>query len=74
MWVAPSTPIVTNQTIMIGPKTRPIARRAFALDHEQADEDDDRGGTTNLSRLGAATVVPSTALSTEIAGVIMPSP
>ena len=52
--------------------TPPVPRRCSA---NSADQDDDRERHDAAARsAGVATSSPSTALSTEIAGVIMPSP
>ena len=64
-----------NQNSMTRPKTAPTLARATALHPEETDQDqrgEDR--TTTHSRLGVATPIPSTAPSTEIAGVMTPSP
>ena len=70
----PQAPIARNQTIMIGPNTRPTGCGPEALHHEE--HDDDRGGDRHdqWSSDGSTTSRPSTADSTEIAGVIMLSP
>ena len=59
---------------MTGPKMRPDTARAAPLHGEQPDDDDSEIGSTYASSSGAATSRPSTAESTEIAGVITPSP
>ena len=60
---------------MIGPNTLPmppVPRRCTTNRHEQ--DDARRAGRRSLSNADVATSKPSTALSTEIAGVMMPSP
>ena len=59
---------------MIGPKTLPMPRRAAPLDDEQPTRITIAIGMTQSSNADVATSKPSTALSTEIAGVISPSP
>ncbi len=66
--------MTANQSSITGPKTRPTLRRAAALHEEQPDRMTIVIGTTNGANAGVSTSSPSTALSTEIAGVIMPSP
>ena len=65
---------MANHTIMIGPNTRPIAAVPFRCTRKRPIKMMIAAGKTYASRLGAAMVVPSTAASTEIAGVITPSP
>ena len=74
MLAMPSTPMVTNHATVIGPKSFPtlpvpwlwIAKRPIRIPSVT--------GTTQGSSAGAATERPSTADSTEIAGVITASP
>ncbi len=71
---APATARIVNHTAITGPKRRPttpvpkrwIANRTVMITSVIS--------TTIDSRLGETTFSPSTADSTEIAGVIMPSP
>ena len=66
--------MVANHTIITGPNTAPtvpvpvrwMANRAIRITTEI--------GTTHASAAGATISMPSTAESTEIAGVIIPSP
>ena len=74
IWLAPSTARVENQTIITGPNTRPRAAVPRRCTMNSAVSTTTARGTTNRSRSGAATVVPSMAASTEMAGVITPSP
>ena len=70
-----ATAIVVNQTSMTGPNSAPDRAGAAALDGEE--DDDDRDGDRDHEACPARTAivfVPSTAESTEIAGVIMLSP
>ena len=64
-----------NHTTMIGPNTLPTAAGAAPLHEEQArTRITQASGMTKSSNADDATSKPSTALSTEIAGVIRPSP
>ena len=56
------------------PEHRAHRRRAVALHREQREQDHHRDRNHILVQCGAATCRPSTALSTEIAGVIMAPP
>ena len=56
------------------PEQRADHLRAFLLKQKQSNQDDDRNGNDERLNAGVATSRPSTADSTEIAGVIMPSP
>ena len=49
-------------------------RSPFALDQKQTDKDRDAGRNHERREPGASSLRPSTALSTEIAGVMTPSP
>ncbi len=65
---------MTNQTPITGPKsrpTRPVPNRWIA---NRPTSTTSVIGTTTESRLGDAISSPSTAESTEMAGVIIPSP
>ena len=70
----PSTAIVVNQTSMIGPNKRADRAGAEPLDREEQTMIVTVIGTTRLSIEDEMVFVPSTAESTEIAGVIMLSP
>ena len=70
----PSPAIVTNQTVITGPKSlpmSPVPRRWIA---NSAIRMPQVSGSTIGSSRGLAILSPSTALKTEIAGVITPSP
>ena len=70
----PSTPITTNHSIITGPKNFPtvaVPRRCTANSPMRITA---VIGTTKSANLGSTTFIPSTADSTEIAGVIMLSP
>jgi hypothetical protein len=74
MPTTPRTPIAVNQTIITGPKTRPTAavpRRCTANSTTMITA---VIGTTSAPSDGWTTLSPSTADSTEMAGVIMLSP
>ena len=72
--MAPSTAIVANQTIMIGPKTPPMLAVPRFCTQKRPNKIATVSGTTTGLRLVVATSSPSTALSTEMAGVMTPSP
>ena len=70
----PSAAIVLNQTTITGPKSLPISpvpRRWIA---KSATRMAQVSGTTRCDSRGLTFASPSTALRTEIAGVITPSP
>ena len=66
--------MVTNQTIMIGPKTRPIPAVPFLCTKKTPIKMRHVSGMMPGSSALVATAKPSTALKTEMAGVITPSP
>src|SRR5688572_21047438 len=70
----PSTASAKNQTIMMGPKTRPIPAVPFFCNQKTPSKITQVSGTTQSFSALVATPNPSTALSTEMAGVITPSP
>jgi hypothetical protein len=73
----PSTPrpaMVMNQTTQTGPNTAPIRWVPRFCSQNNPMITPMVIGTTQRSSPGAATFSPSTAESTEIAGVITPSP
>ena len=71
----PQAPIARNQTTITGPNIRPTAAGPEALGREQDDDDRRRDRHDQVRPATAATTFsPSTAESTEIAGVIMLSP
>ena len=66
--------MVRNHTDMIGPNmapTRPVPKRCIVNSRNNTTSDK---ATMTFSETGVATLRPSMALSTEIAGVIIPSP
>src|SRR4051794_40962333 len=74
IWPTPDTASTVNQTPITGPNSRPTApvpKRWIANRNVMITS---VIGTTSDSSDGAATLRPSTADSTEIAGVIIPSP
>ena len=74
MPATPQAPMATNQTIITGPNSRPTAavpRRCTANSTTMITA---VIGTISSSSDGSTTLSPSTAESTEIAGVIMLSP
>ncbi len=74
MPTTPHAPIAVNQAIMTGPNTRPTAAVPLRCTRNSTTMMTAVTGTTALSRDGSTTLSPSTADSTEIAGVIMLSP
>ncbi len=70
----PSTPRVRNHSSMTGPKSRPTVPVPRAWTMNRATSTITETGTTHGSRVCETTPMPSTAESTEIAGVIMLSP
>ena len=74
MPATPSTAIATNQTTMIGPKRRPTLSVPYFWITKMPTMIVSDSGSTYGSKSGVATVRPSIAPSTVMAGVIMPSP
>lgn len=74
MPATPHAPMVTNQTIITGPNTRPTAAVPRRCTRNSSTMINAAIGTTSPSSDGSTTLSPSTADSTEIAGVIMLSP
>ena len=70
----PSSAMSRNQTTMIGPKIVPMPLVPRCCTRNSPIRITTVIGTMNGSNTWVATLKPSTALSTEIAGVIMPSP
>jgi hypothetical protein len=71
---SPASAMLANQTSVIGPKTAPtraVPRRWTRNRHPRIAT---VSGTTHGASDGAPNSSPFTALSTEIAGVITPSP
>ena len=64
----------TNQTPVIGPNTAPTRAVPRRWKAKSARMIPNATGTTQWDSAGVATARPSTAPSTEIAGVMMPSP
>ena len=71
---SPSTARVANQSSMTGPKMAPIPAVPRRWKTKSTTRIAIVMGTTKGSKNGVATCSPSTALRTEMAGVIMPSP
>ncbi len=74
MWLSPPRAITRNQKRGERPEDDRHARRAVALDREQADQDGEAEGQDVRPKAGVASFSPSTAESTEIAGVMIASP
>ena len=70
----PATARIANHTPMIGPKRRPTAPVPKRWIANSTVRMTSVIGTTSDLSAGAATSRPSTAESTEMAGVIIPSP
>ena len=70
----PQAPIAVNQTIITGPNRRPTAAVPWRCTANSATMITAVIGTIQPSNSGSMTLRPSTADSTEIAGVIMLSP
>ena len=70
----PSTAITTNQTSMMGPNARPIFSVPNCCVVNNTTRISTAMGMTYGLKLSVATLTPSIALNTEIAGVITPSP
>ena len=66
--------MVTNHTSMTGPKSRPTAPVPCFCTAKSTTRMAQVMGMTAGAREGRTTVSPSIALSTEMAGVIAPSP
>ena len=71
---SPVAAITTNQMIITGPNSRADLVGAPMLDGEQQARMTAPIGSTRSDRPGDATLIPSTADSTEMAGVITLSP
>ena len=70
----PVTAMARNHTTITGPKSRPTAPVPFRCPRNSPTMTTTVIGTTQGSSEGSTTLSPSTADSTEIAGVIMLSP
>ena len=73
-WLRPRSPITTNQTNRIGPNSHPIVPDPNRCRMNRPSRIATDSGTTRCASAGVATCTPWIAPSTEIAGVIMPSP
>ena len=63
-----------NQASMMGPKIPPMKPVPRRCTRNSAIRTISVNGSTSGARAGASTLRPSTALNTEMAGVIAPSP
>jgi len=70
----PSAASTTNHTKVTGPKTAPTLAVPRRWKRKSPTRITSVPGTTKGRKRGVATSRPSIALSTEMAGVIMPSP
>ena len=66
--------MVANHTTMTGPKTLPTASVPRRCTANKPTRITQANGTTRSSNADEATSNPSTALTTEMAGVMSPSP
>ena len=74
IWPIPRTASVANQTHMTGPKNAPTRAVPLRWITNSVTMMTSASGTMNRCNCGVTISSPSTAPSTEIAGVIMPSP
>ena len=70
----PSTASTANHTSMTGPNSPPTTAVPRCCTRNSAISSASEKGMTYGSKIGVATFSPSTALNTEIAGVMTPSP
>lgn len=70
----PNAPIAANQTIITGPNSRPTVAVPLRCTRNSSAMMTAAIGTTSSPSAGSTILSPSTADSTEIAGVIMLSP
>ena len=73
-WINPSTAITANHKSMTGPNRCPTLAVPRFCTRKSAASTTIVSGSTKLFNLGVPTPIPSIALNTEIAGVIMLSP
>ena len=71
---SPSAPIATNQNVMIGPNRRPMRAVPWGCRQNNAINTKTDSGNTYGANSGTGVLIPSSALSTDIAGVMAPSP
>ena len=71
---SPSTAMTTKYTSITGPKNRPTLVVPLDWIENSATRMTTLIGSTSAAKPGATTATPSTADSTEIAGVTAPSP
>ncbi len=74
MCTTPKTAITTNQTAITGPKTDPTPPVPLFWKRKSPTRMAIVIGTTKYANASVATFSPSTALRTEMAGVMIPSP
>jgi len=70
----PSAPMTRNQSSITGPKMLPMNAVPFLCTRNRPIKMAMLIGTTRGASWGASSFKPSTALSTEMAGVMTPSP
>ena len=74
MCQAPNPPMTRNQTSIVGPKMPPMALVPLNWKAKRPTRITAEMKGTLWAKLGSKVFKPSTAPSTEIAGVMMPSP
>ena len=74
MWDTPSTAMVANQIKVMGPKNLPMPAVPRFCTQNKPNKITSVSGMTYFLNVGEMTSRPSTADSTEMAGVITPSP
>ena len=74
IWLTPSTASTANHRSVTGPKKRPMPAVPFFCTANRANRMTSVSGITPACSRGESTSRPSTADSTEIAGVMTPSP
>jgi len=74
MWYSPKTAIAANHTTVIGPKNLPMPPVPRFCTANSPNKMMSVSGITYFLKAGDTTSKPSTADSTEIAGVMTPSP
>ena len=74
MWLRPSSAMTANHTRVSGPKNLPMPAVPCFCTANRPNRITSVSGITNFLKAGDTTSMPSTADSTEIAGVMTPSP
>ena len=74
MWETPSTAMAANQTKVMGPKNLPMPAVPRFCTQNSRNRITKVSGITDFLKAGEMISRPSTAESTEMAGVMTPSP